>query len=401
MVGAAAILLVAILCGGTFAAAAEPMLLFSDDFSSLAPEWGKESELRRVADKHLIMSLKPNLIHNSLYGGRKFRDVDLRVGLQQESGDTNETAGVIFWAEDINNYYCARISSDGKFLLTRKMRGKWLNPVNTRSETVVKSLKEWNEFRIITSGRMISVTVNGKEMARLEGFPPAEESRIGLFVESGEQRSQWLYRNVQVYSPPAAGPEAPVAADLLFADRFDVMSPVWGGANDVQTVRGGAFRVALSPDLVHRNHFEGALVDDSDVRVTIKQQAGETDQPAGLIFWSEKQNYVAFLLRSNGELSIRRVRAGQKAVVNDLNKPKGFREGLNSTNELKVVTTADRAELFVNGASIAKYKGFPPENGSQVGLLCESGKTPCEWLFDNFEVRSVTSAPSTAGDAKK
>ena len=370
---------------------ADEPLLFSDSFATLSPGWGQPSESKSVSDGHLVLSLKPNRIHCSLYTGAKFANADIRAKLVQKSGEPEQTAGIVFWAEDVNNYYVARIRSDGRVLIGRSTRDKWLNPANDRQlhESIQTGFDKVNELRVVTAGRSAKVFVNGRELASIRGFPPTEESFVGLFAESGEQPCVWHYSEFEVRQGPADSIAGATRGGELWHDDFSTFDPGWGTISKVQRVENGNFVIDLDPGLRHTTRYQGSLFDDIDIRVKVAEAKGDLDQPAGIIFWVEDgENFVTFVIQSDGTPFIKRYRKGKAPVVNELKPPKGIRKGLGQFNELRVVTKGKSAQLIINDEKLATYTGFPPEAGSGIGLLATSGDTPSTWMFSDLVVRA-------------
>jgi len=386
------LVVVGVLLLGAGSLRAEGDLLFSDNFATLATGWGKLSDVKSVSNNRMVLELPPDRIHTSLYQGAEFGNVDIRVKLVQEKGESDQSAGLIFWAEDYDNYYVARVQSDGRFLIGRQTRGKWLNPVNDGAvyEQIHAGLGQINELRVVTSGRSAKAFVNAKEVTNFQGFPPAAESRIGFFVESGAEPCAWAFSELSVRQGPTGASVGASSDGTLLRDDFSTADPAWGGVDKIQRMRDKEFLFELAPELMHRTFYQGRLFDDIDIRVKVSEIKGNTDQPAGIIFWSSgSEDYVTFLIQSDGAVFIKRLRKGMSPVVNALDPPKSIRKGLGKVNELRVVTKGKSAQLLINDEKLATYTGFPPDGGSRIGLIAESGNEPCTWAFSSLVVRAA------------
>ena len=97
-------------------------------------------------------------------------------------------AGLIFWYEDVNNFYAFELAPNGRAAVFRRQRGKWLAQVKWADVTSANSGDgAINELRVTTTGKNAVVYVNGTQFSKIEGDPPDKGQQIGLFAASPEQ----------------------------------------------------------------------------------------------------------------------------------------------------------------------------------------------------------------------
>ncbi|HWA99353.1 MAG TPA: hypothetical protein VG713_12710 [Pirellulales bacterium] len=380
------------LVAGRSVQAADDAPLLVDHFTTLDPGWGQADKVKSVEGNKLLVTLEPELAFRTLYEAKQFGAADIRLKITELKGGTDQPAGVVFWAADRENCYAALLTPDGSVYASRRMAGQWLTPVSaTKHDEVLKGLGQTNELRVVTSGRVATVFVNDKQVTRFVGFPPNGPSKIGVIAESGEQGATWAFSDLSVRNAPAATtPLASADAALLLTDDFQVLDPGWGNASDLRTVEGNKLLIKLKPELAHRTLYEGSLFDNIDVRLNVSQTNGDADQPAGIVFWAvDYANYYAALVQPDGSFGVLRVMNGKSLhpVANSV-RP-AVHTGAAQTNELRVVTEAHQATVYVNGTQQAIVKGYAPVGGSKIGVHAESGEQPATWAFSDLRVASA------------
>ena len=130
-----------------------------------------------------------------------------------------------------------------------------------------------------------------------------------------------------------------------------------------------------------------------------KQATGYTG--AGIIFWAaDYQNYYTSLIYADGTYAVFRKIAGTWATVISRVKADAIRPWRPSVaNQMKVMTGANTASLFINGVKIADFWGQQPIRGGAAGLYGESeADAQSEWKFSSIAVARLDDA--TAPSAK-
>ena len=383
--------------------AADESVLFSDDFATLRPGWGKADESQSVSDNKLVLNLKPNLIHHSLYDGDRVGNADIRLKVSQTQGNTDQPGGIAFWATDHNNFYMARVSADGRFSVGRRMNGKWLSPVfGQPRDEVRQGLGQVNELRVVTCGRAATVYVNEKQVVEFQGFPPKGGSMFGVYAESGDDPALWAFSELVVrQGPPTPDAKGPRDDALLLTDDFATLDPAWGGASDSMKVDDHKLVLSLEPDAGRATLYSGSLFDNADIRLKIAEVKGGTDQPAGIVFWaSDPNNCYAALIQADGGFYVARRMRGKWLTPVSLRVSEEVRKGIGQVNELRVVTCGPTATIYVNDQQLISFQGYPPTGGAKIGLRAESGADPATWAFSELRVRQGPAPPPAIAAAR-
>ena len=371
--------------------AADETVLFSDDFATLLPGWGKASESRFVSENKMMMSLAPKQIRYNLYNGVAVGNADIRLKIAQIQGNPDQFGGIIFWAADIDNFYSAYLTTDGHISVGRRMNRMWLKPVSYQPrEEVRPGLGQTNELRVVTCGRAATVFVNERQVAEFQGFPPPGESSFGVYAESGDLPSEWAFSELTVRQGPAPAPGLAANTDrtLLLADNFAALDPAWGQAGEDQSVSDNKLITNLDPKLIRHIFYEGALVGNADIRLKVAQIQGNTDQLGGVVFWAlNHDNFYMARVTADGNFSVGRRMSGKWLFPVPYQPREEVRQGLGQENDLRVVTSGRTAAVYINETKILEFNGFPPEGGSKIGVYAESGDLPAKWAYSQLTVR--------------
>ena len=379
-------------------------LLYAADFSTFDPSWGKKNEITNVRDGKLELNVPPKSIIFPMFEGRFFHDVDLRVKVTPKQGALNSGGGIIFWARDASNYYAAQVQPDGGFLIDRRMNGKVISPVRVEARDEVRQgIGGENELRVVTSGRLAVISINGREATRFKGFPPEGGSKIGVYGDSGDTPSVWAFSDLTVRQgpPPPASAQKADDADLLYAADFSTLDPSWGGKDETNNVRDGKLELNLPKAYsINKTLFQGSLFDDVDLRAKVTSKKGALACGGGVIFWAKDAiNYYAAQVQPDGAFLVAREMNGKWFSPVRVEARDEVRQGIGGENELRVVTSGRLAVISINGREATRFKGFPPEGGSKIGVYGDSGDTPGVWALSDLTVRQGPPPPASAKPA--
>ena len=383
--------LVALVCLASVAFAAdEAPVIFSDNFSTLEPGWGDDVELS-VSDNKLLVDLKPGAIYADLYDGKRFdlSSADMRLTVARSAGSSVSAGGLVFWAIDYNNYYAALVRSNGEFDIVRKSFGQWLVPVSlSPRDELKKEIGRPIELRVVTSGPMVTAYINGKQVTSFRGFPPSGESRIGIHAEPGGEPGRWAFSALSVRQGPAPATPSSLDESILFADNFASLDPSWSQTSAQVSVGGN--KLILRP-LAHGAvsfAYDGRLFEDADIRLKISEIAGGTTSAGGLRFWgADEKNFYAAFLRADGNCWVAQFADGKWQNLFPMKQRKSVLQGLGQANELRVVTIADTATIYVNERQITRLEGQKHPEHSRIGLQVESDEMVNTWTISDFVVR--------------
>jgi len=206
---AALVVMCLMLVNGTLAPAHAQgqTVLFEDNFATLDPTWSNPGNNLTVKENKLLLTTEKDLCRFTLYKGTTFGDMDFQVTAQfaqKIEGVPNEV-GIIFWADDSQNYYCFLMIPDGTAGVRRKVKGNNLMPVPlAKTEATNKDPQAANVLRVVTKGKQVTCYINNKEVATLKGRPPEDGGMIGFLGcadEAAAKSTTWKLSNLKVTTP--------------------------------------------------------------------------------------------------------------------------------------------------------------------------------------------------------
>ena len=199
--------------------------LFQDTFTEADPAWNANGDEIKIVKGKMLVSPKADQrnVWANLYQGDIFDDIELCVSMTiQTDGDPNWTrGGLLFWANDYDNYYALEVAPDGSFQVARRVRGRWIYPVKWRKSPALKTGKgATNALRLRLVGGEARIGFNGREVLSFRGRPPEDGSLVGVIAVSpaSGKRSVIAFDDFRVVRPGAAnasqgtGPAPPNAA---------------------------------------------------------------------------------------------------------------------------------------------------------------------------------------------
>jgi hypothetical protein len=193
----------------------------------------------------------------------------------------------------------------------------------------------------------------------------------------------------------AGSARAPAEPGLVFADDFREPHPDDGPATESRYVSEGKLHLkpAASQSLV-RLYTEKLRRDAKlDLSVNLKQNAGPTRVPAGIVFWArDLQNYYSALMMSDGRAIISRKIDGKDEILAAISRPNAAAVGLEEPSQLLIRIIDAKASFYLNDRLITSIDGEPPQE-YKFGVEAFSFKELCHWTFSEFRVRAVSSAP--------
>ena len=155
-----------------------------DKFFSVLGTWQVEADAAAVSATNVLRQSGkfkgddfPRLIVKDL----SFSDFSLRVRCRPESGDTDQACGVLFRAQDSDNYYIARANAlEGNINFYRVINGD-RQAIKSADGSVAKGT--WHTLEINTQGNETRVSWDSKEvlMARDDSF---SAGKVGLWTKA-------------------------------------------------------------------------------------------------------------------------------------------------------------------------------------------------------------------------
>jgi hypothetical protein len=167
-----------------------PTVYYQDSFDQLQPTWGQPSEAVKVAGGALQLIPAVGSYVWAVNNAGVYDDVDVCVSLTAITSvdPTQAKAGLIFWYQDVNNFYVFELAPNGSASAWRRQRGKWLPQADWQAApSANKSDGATNELRVTTVGDDATLYVNGTQFKKISGSAPDKGQQIGLFAGSPDK----------------------------------------------------------------------------------------------------------------------------------------------------------------------------------------------------------------------
>lgn len=160
-------------------------VLFEDRFDALGATWGAASPEVKADGGQMVISAAAGTYAWAVNSAGLYDDIDMCVTVTTVTAAdaTDAFGGVMFWYQDVNNFYVFELAPNGRASVWRRQRGKWLEQIGwRRAENANEGEAASNELRITTAGGDATFLINGTEFGKIEGSPPEEGQQIGLFA---------------------------------------------------------------------------------------------------------------------------------------------------------------------------------------------------------------------------
>ena len=119
-----------------------------------------------------------------------FRDLDLSVRFKPISGRVDQAAGLVWRLKDANNYYIVRANAlENNVVLYKVQNGKRTDlPLKGEGRTYGKKTDvpsgQWSELRVVATGNLFEVFVNGQKLYEVEDNTFPEAGKVGLWTKA-------------------------------------------------------------------------------------------------------------------------------------------------------------------------------------------------------------------------
>lgn len=197
--------------GQSIACTSDKKVLLQTNFSFVDAAFGDQNTNFAIQDNSALVKPNPQKYQMRLDSAFLFGDIDIcimvtpaDIGQAQFSLNGSlyySAAGVVFWAQDYDNFYVLLINPSGSFQIARKVKGDWVDPYPvdwTHEDAIVQGVNKPNQIEISTNGQSITVSFNGKTATELRAQPPTAPSLFGLFAESAKTLDTWKFNALQI-----------------------------------------------------------------------------------------------------------------------------------------------------------------------------------------------------------
>jgi hypothetical protein len=200
----------AVLCGAAGAASACQKTtnpVFEDNFKTADPGWGQPDNVAAFTAKGLVLTppvsgsaWRSNANLTMAQGDWCVREINPSGLPTPADEDAVGAVGVWFWGADLQNFYTATITLDGKASIDRLNHGIWQTVMPpTAAPSVNTAPSAGNEIEIVTHGNTAAFYVNGVRIKDITAHPPTNGGPPGVYAESGPKGTSWVFPGVALY----------------------------------------------------------------------------------------------------------------------------------------------------------------------------------------------------------
>ncbi len=189
-------------------------------------------------------------------------------------------------------------------------------------------------------------------------------------------------------------------SQVLFEDNFSNLDPAWGEQNANLSVANGKLVVKPEINSSYVLLNQGNIFEDIDACVKLTQVS--SDDPtysSGLIFWAkDTSDYYYFLVTSDGWYSVKHWVNQRSLAPVDWRQTTATKKGLGQANQLRVLTRANQATVYLNDTELITFSGQPPQGGGFIGMIAfspEKATNKNVWEFSELKVTKPEAAAVT------
>ena len=185
-------------------------VVFQDAYTTPSPALNvapaPESTLTIQGGKAEVAFLKQGMARMGEYRGTPYGDVNVCLTLATSSTDKAEdqTAGIVFWATDDNNFYMLEITVNGQFAVGQQAQGgAYTHPIPwAANAAVAQGVGASNTLRVQTRGNVATLFINDQQVGTVTGTPPAGGGLAGFYTSSSSTSlSTWDMSGYAVATP--------------------------------------------------------------------------------------------------------------------------------------------------------------------------------------------------------
>lgn len=184
---------------------------------------------------------------------------------------------------------------------------------------------------------------------------------------------------------------------VLFADDFATLQGGWGKASESLFVADNKLVMKMPAGVARIQLYQEPLGEELDIRVNLTEVAGGAEAMAGVAVWAkDPDNCYLVGLTSAGDVVVKSFVQGERSLPLPATSSPAIRQGLQKSNEVRVVIRDRLLSVYINGARTVTMRGFPPEGPTKFGLYGQSLAVPHTWAFANLSVRRPPSSNESA-----
>lgn len=201
--------LAAVCCAASAASACQKTTnpVFEDNFKNADPGWGQPDSVAAFTPNGLVLTppvggsaWRSNSHLTMTQGDWCIRVINPSNLPSPADEQAVGAVGVWFWGSDLQDFYTATVTLDGKASIDRLNHGIWQTVVPpTEAPSANTAPGAANEIEIVTRGNTAAFYINGVHITDIAGRPPANSGPPGVYAESGPKGTSWLIPHVALY----------------------------------------------------------------------------------------------------------------------------------------------------------------------------------------------------------
>ncbi len=205
LAGAAVVALMAAVAAPAYAACEggrSSTVMFSDSFDAFDPVWGRETDNFHAADGRMVIALNENGVHIGAPGYDWF-EAYVCTSVSVTSGDpTQVTGGIVFWAQDADNYHAFLINGAGEGAVEVAEQGNY------------RYLMDWspipglnagvgavNDLKVTIAQDQATLHVNGQAFRFLETSLREPRWLVGVMGVTFQSGGTFEFENFEIALP--------------------------------------------------------------------------------------------------------------------------------------------------------------------------------------------------------
>ncbi len=215
-------------------------IIFSDNFETLDPAWGTPSAVASTSLEMLMLRPGAGMLIGRFNLAHRVKDFALcaRAGLAS-AARISDPGGIAFWATSAADYWLFAIDVQGGFAVYHTVGGHAGAVVKWQATKALKpGVGVWNALKVTAIGDQVTMAINGQEVARVTGTPPASGGYVGFIADADKTGpAEWAFSRLTVTDGGAAPPAAPQAV----AVAPQAVAPQAAAPQAVASAGGGVY----------------------------------------------------------------------------------------------------------------------------------------------------------------
>jgi hypothetical protein len=389
--------------------------VFTDDFKTLDPTWGKTGDYAFVKDGKFEFHAPAGHSISRTSGKYAFlADVDFAADIVAAPDNKPDCeAGLSFWADGSGDTQTVfEIDPAGRsFSVQSETDDKWTVVTDWRSTPLIKSgTGATNRLEvIITDYQQVLLLINGHQVGQIPISSTLAGGLIGFYAAgSDNDPSDFGFANF-VAKMPADSPLPPStvaapktgAGQTIFSDDFKSLDPTWGTTADASPIKDGRLEItgaANDDTVVVNDKYEYG---EADISTGMTEEIGGPDDAlGGLLFWSaDADDYFLFAVNPfAGTFAVYQQDENKSTTLIEWTDTKSLDVGAGKTNRIEVATRKDKAFLILNGHQVGEIPAPKKSPGALIGVYGSgSQKAAATFGFSNLTVVAPAGEDAPAG----